>query len=283
MIELISSKQSLIDLRKSILTSVGIVPTMGNLHEGHLELLKAALRETENVFITIFVNPKQFGPKEDFAKYPRTLEADIEKIKKTSHDFPNKKVVIFTPDSPDEVFDKNQISINITPFDTILEGAIRPGHFNGVATVVYQLFSLIRPQKAYFGLKDFQQVVVIKEMVKNLALPIEVIPIEIIRDSHGLALSSRNQYLSEPEKERALILIQTLKKISSILNNSLQNTPKAIEFINETLRDSGWNYLEIRDCETLSNDLTYSKRIVLLGVYQINATRLLDNLIVTLK
>lgn len=278
MLEIINKKCDLLQIRSALPDLVGLVPTMGNLHAGHLTLLEKALKECHFVFITIFVNPKQFGPQEDFNKYPRTLDNDIAQIKELTRLYQDKATYLFAPSSPDEVFDSSDFFVNVTPYDQILEGAMRPGHFKGVATVVYELFRLIKPQKAYFGLKDFQQVVVIKEMVKNLVLPIQVIPVETIRDSNGLALSSRNQYLDINEKKQALILRKTLLHILEILNNSLQNIAKAREYILQTTKDSSWNYLEIRDYENLSQDISQSKKLVILGVYQINTTRLLDNI-----
>jgi pantoate--beta-alanine ligase len=278
MLEIINKKCDLLQIRSALPDLVGLVPTMGNLHAGHLTLLEKALKECHFVFITIFVNPKQFGPQEDFNKYPRTLDNDIAQIKELTRLYQDKATYLFAPSSPDEVFDSSDFFVNVTPYDQILEGAMRPGHFKGVATVVYELFRLIKPQKAYFGLKDFQQVVVIKEMVKNLVLPIQVIPVETIRDSNGLALSSRNQYLDINEKKQALILRKTLLHILEILNNSLQNIAKAREYILQTTKDSTWNYLEIRDYENLSQDISQSKKLVILGVYQINTTRLLDNI-----
>jgi len=280
MVEVITSSKELHERRREHSTPIGFVPTMGNLHEGHLSLLNSALQEFNVVYFSIFVNPKQFGPNEDFHRYPRTLENDIQKI--TSHMLlhPGKQVIVFAPHDPSQVFENNnEIKINVEGLDVILEGAIRPGHFQGVTTVVFRLFELLRPSKAYFGLKDYQQLTIIKMMVKDLKMPIIISSEPIIRDERGLALSSRNQYLDPEQKEQALILISTLKKVSSIINGSRANLHNAQDYINNVLVDQKWNYLEMRDAQTLDKDITSSPAIVILGVYQIEKTRLLDNLV----
>lgn len=279
MIKVVSSSTELTELRNSFKESVGFVPTMGNLHEGHISLLTKALEENDTVFFSIFVNPKQFGPNEDFGRYPRTFEADLEKITSCVNTFQNKNVVVFHPANPTEVFPKNEsLHIEVTPINNDLEGALRPGHFDGVATVVYKLFRLVRPFKAYFGLKDFQQYLVIKRMVKDLKLPIQIIGMPIKRDESGLALSSRNQYLDEKQKAAALILSQTLLKIKTTLNGSRNNLPQVQSLIAELLKDKSWNYIELRDSETFSTNIMSSKNITALMVYQLGSTRLLDNM-----
>ncbi|MGE3609858.1 MAG: pantoate--beta-alanine ligase [Bacteriovoracaceae bacterium] len=279
MLKVISSTKELLDLRSTQRDPVGFVPTMGNLHAGHLSLLKSALEKFQIVYFSIFVNPKQFGPNEDFNRYPRTLEQDIKLIEKLLLEFKDKTVIVFAPQDPSEVFPQDdQQSITVTGLSEQLEGKIRPGHFAGVATVVYKLFKLIRPTKSYFGLKDYQQYLVIKQMVRDLALPIEIVGMPIVREESGLAMSSRNQYLSEEEKEQGLILFRTLKKVEEMINHSKNNLNQAKDFINITLKDNHWNYLIMVDAETLSVDIENSKKIAILGVYQLRTTRLLDNL-----
>lgn len=279
MVKLIKSSHELISLRADEKRKVGFVPTMGNLHAGHVSLLERALEENDVVYFSIFVNPKQFGPSEDFQKYPRTLEFDLSKIQDCEKTYPNKDVVVFAPADPLEVFplDDGQ-NISISNYNNIIEGQIRPGHFDGVATVVYRLFDLIKPARAYFGLKDYQQFMVIKTMVKDLQLPIEIIGMPIVREESGLALSSRNQYLSDTEKTEALILSRSLKKIAELIDGKRANLAIARREIDVLLMDKKWNYLEMRDAEDLSTNLTHAKNITLLGVYQLGTTRLLDNL-----
>lgn len=279
MVRLVKSTSELISLRENEKASVGFVPTMGNLHAGHISLLKQALTENDVVYFSIFVNPKQFGPTEDFQKYPRTLDFDLNQIQECEKEFPGKNVVVFAPTNPQEVFplDYNQ-TISISSFNTIIEGNIRPGHFDGVSTVVYRLFELIKPSKAYFGLKDYQQYIVIRTMVKDLNMPIEIVGMPIVREESGLALSSRNQYLSEEERTEALVLSRSLKKIAQLIDGKRANLAIAKREIDLLLLDKKWNYLEMRDAEDLSSNLTHSKKITLLGVYQLRTTRLLDNM-----
>src|SRR3954468_7934231 len=180
------------------------VPTMGNLHPGHIELMRLAKRRAASTVVSIFVNRIQFGPKEDFDRYPRTLQADADKMRAVGVD------VVFAPDER-EIYPEPQTFV-VEPSDLqhILEGAFRPGHFRGVATVVLKLFNMVRPRTAIFGKKDYQQYVVLRDMVKQLALPVEIIPAETVRADDGLALSSRNGYLSAVERREAPRLYQAL-------------------------------------------------------------------------
>lgn len=265
-------------------SSIGFVPTMGNLHKGHISLLERALSEYSTVYFSIFVNPKQFGPNEDFNRYPRTLEHDISLISEASDRFPNSKVVVYSPLDPQEVFpENNNQTISVAGLSTDLEGKIRPGHFDGVATVVYRLFELTRPATAYFGLKDYQQYLVIKQMVKDLNMPIKIQGMPIIREEAGLALSSRNQYLSTGQKDASLILSKTLNTLAKTINGKKSNISAVRELISEYLKDKNWNYLEIRDSETFSPDISQSTNITIVAVYQMGTTRLLDNMQVALS
>jgi pantoate--beta-alanine ligase len=285
MVFVVETTQNLIEIRQNEKASIAFVPTMGNLHQGHLSLLREALTKFKVVYFSIFVNPKQFGPKEDFNKYPRTLDDDLELIKSLDAEFTTKKIIVFAPKNPEEIYPpgfNHSISV-LGAVSNILEGSIRPGHFDGVATVVHRLFELIKPQQAYFGLKDYQQFLVIKHMVKDLALPIVITGMPIIREDSGLALSSRNQYLSIEEKKEALTLSKTLLRIEKIINRKKENLSLAQEEIINILKDEKWNYLEIRDADTLNHDLSQSKQVTLLAVYQLRSTRLLDNLQVTIS
>lgn len=283
MVNLIRETTHLQETRKTESEAIGFVPTMGNLHNGHISLLEKALEQYKTVYFSIFVNPKQFGPNEDFNRYPRTLENDLTLIETCLKKFPGSRVVVYAPTNPAEVFPKehNQ-TISVHELSTELEGKIRPGHFDGVATVVYRLFELVKPQTAYFGLKDYQQYLVIRQMVKDLVLPVRIHGMPIIRENSGLALSSRNQYLSPEQKEGSLILFKTLSKIRDLINSDPGNISKAREYISSALHDKNWNYLELRDSESFSPDIHHSTNISILAVYQIGSTRLLDNMQVEL-
>jgi pantoate--beta-alanine ligase len=187
-------------------TNIGFVPTMGALHQGHLSLLSEALTNNSIVVMSIFVNPTQFNNPEDLAKYPRTLEADLEKIKSISD-----KIIVYAP-SVEDIYNGNTVS---QPFDfdgleNQMEGQFRPGHFNGVGTIVKRLFEIVKPTNAYFGEKDFQQLQIVKKMVEKAHLPVNVIGCPIFREANGLAMSSRNERLSESEKKEAAIIYKTL-------------------------------------------------------------------------
>lgn len=279
MVKLIQTTSELQSERKNETTQVGFVPTMGNLHQGHISLLERALLEYKTVYFSIFVNPKQFGPNEDFNRYPRTLDNDLNLIKSTAQRFSNSKVVIYSPLNPREVFPEGENqTISVQGLSTDLEGKIRPGHFDGVATVVHRLFTLIKPGTAYFGLKDFQQYLVIRQMVKDLAMPVKIQGMPIVREESGLALSSRNQYLSEVQKHDSLVLFRTLNSIKEIISGKRENISKAREYIRKVLNDHNWNYLDMRDSENFSPDISHSTNITILAVYQMGSTRLLDNM-----
>lgn len=197
-------KQALNSVRKEG-KSIGFVPTMGALHQGHMDLVSRASAECDIVVVSVFVNPTQFNNPSDLEKYPRTPEADSELLKKFGCD------VAFFP-SEREIYPKNLVSprVDLEGLDEVMEGKFRPGHFKGVVQVVSRLFDLVEPQKAFFGLKDFQQVAVIRKMVDQLNLPIQIVPCETSRTEKGLAMSSRNKRLSETQKDEALIIYKTL-------------------------------------------------------------------------
>lgn len=283
MVKLLRTTQELKVLRDNQSNDIAFVPTMGNLHQGHISLLNEALQNAKIIYFSIFVNPKQFGPNEDFKNYPRTLEEDVQKIESAASTFPGKEIYVYAPLNPAEVFDEAEpTTVKVLGLNEMLEGKIRPGHFDGVSTVVHRLFEIIRPQKAYFGLKDFQQYRIIEKMVDDLQMPLKIIGMPIIRETSGLAMSSRNQYLNTEERLEALTLSQALLTIKKIIDGKRENLIKAQTFIKEALSDKRWNYLEIRDAETLSPEITHSKNLTLLGVFQLRHTRLLDNMQVSL-
>lgn len=191
--------------------SVGFVPTMGALHEGHLSLVRRASRDHKRVVVSIFVNPTQFGPKEDFKKYPRTLSRDLELLRRAGVD------AVFVPKASEIYARKDETSLlPRAHFLQIMEGRFRPGHFGGVATVVAKLFSVVQPQSAYFGEKDYQQVRVIEALIEDLFLPIRLVRCRTFREKSGLAMSSRNRYLSEAAKEKASLIYRVLKSAKSV-------------------------------------------------------------------
>ncbi len=214
-------------------TSIGFVPTMGALHQGHLSLLKKSIENNVTTVISIFVNPTQFNNVEDLEKYPRTLEDDIEKIKTVSD-----KILIYAP-TVDDIYEGNPKSqhYNFDGLENQMEGKFRPGHFDGVGTIVKRLFEIVKPTHAYFGEKDFQQLQIVKKLVEKEKLPVTIVGCPIFREASGLAMSSRNERLSEEEKEKATIIFKILndakilfgmksaKKVSDFVANSFQKHP----------------------------------------------------------
>lgn len=254
--------------------SLGLVPTMGNLHVGHLSLIEKALGENDKVLVTIFVNPKQFGPGEDFEKYPRTLDQDLQKIQERFAEQAS-DVLVFAPSSMNEIYPQGfSTSVQVKGLTDQLCGSSRPGHFEGVTTVVYKLFSMARAHKAYFGQKDYQQFKVIERMVIDLDIPISLETCPIIRDKDGLALSSRNQYLSSDEKEKALGLISALKESQQ---NFDEKHLKSIQ--KKWSEELKWDYLEARDADDLSPLHAQTQNVVVLAAAYAGSTRLIDNLI----
>jgi pantoate--beta-alanine ligase len=255
--------------------SIGFVPTMGNLHLGHLSLLSESLKFCKTNVISIFINPTQFSQGEDFNKYPRTLEEDIDKIQ--SLDSPEHEIIIYAPDSEIEIYPHGKKVIDAVGPCHILEGALRPGHFDGMATVVKRLFEIVPANKAYFGKKDYQQLTIIKELVKIYEFNTEIIGLPIIREESGLAMSSRNGYLSQEEKGEALTLRQALLSLKAEIElkkpiADIQNTIKTI------LADKRFNYLELCHQESLETVEHYSNKMILLGNFQVKATKILDNI-----
>jgi len=275
MIKTIHSSEELSLLRREMGSEVGLVPTMGNLHRGHLSLIQTALSHFDHVIITIFVNPKQFSQGEDFSKYPRTLEEDINHISKL--DKINKKIFIYAPENINDIYPENfSTTIKVSGITDVLCGESRPDHFEGVTTIVYLLFSLTKPKVAYFGEKDYQQVIVIKRMVKDLLIPVEIRSLPIVRDVSGLALSSRNNYLNEKEKKDALELRETLLEIKDKVKNG--NHIKVNQIIIEKNNLPHWDYLQILDGDSLLPISDNTSTIVLAGAIIIGKTRLIDNI-----
>lgn len=256
---------------------IGFVPTMGNLHEGHLRLVKAAQRNTDRVVVSIYVNPMQFGESDDFINYPRTLKQDLQKLEKLGVD------LVFTPDDesmyPDGIEQSSFVDVP-SWLSTQLEGAHRPGHFRGVATIVTKLFNIVQPDLAVFGEKDFQQLLVIRQLVHDLNLPIEIIGEPTIREGDGLALSSRNQHLTKQERQQAAGLYAVLSELRErilLRNMAIADLEQAAIM---QLEQKGFapDYVAIRQSETLQEPENPTDSLVILAAARLGKTRLIDNL-----
>ena len=260
--------------------TVGCVPTMGALHQGHVSLLEAARKDCGFVVGTIFVNPTQFGPNEDFSKYPRTLESDLDMCRTAGAD------LIFTPPVSAMYGESAQTIVRVTELSTVLEGAHRPGHFDGVTTIVTKLFNVTEPDRAYFGQKDFQQQLIIRQMVTDLDQPVEIVTCPIIRESDGLAMSSRNRYLSIDERQRASQLFQALK-LAERLAADPQLLPLDIATaMQEHLNSVGGidvQYAVVADSMTLRPLAERSDSAVALIAAKVGQTRLIDNKILRFR
>jgi pantoate--beta-alanine ligase len=257
--------------------SIVFVPTMGNLHEGHLGLVHLAREHGACVVVSIFVNPLQFGPAEDFDRYPRTLQADCEKLQGLAD-------VVFAP-AVDEMYpEKQTIFVEPPPIASELCGASRPGHFRGMATVVLKLFNLVRPHVAIFGKKDYQQLNIVRQMVAQFNLPISIIGAETARASDGLALSSRNQYLTESERAIAPLLYRALHDVATRLDGGERDLERLQRDAVEFLAGQGWQpeYVAVRAQATLQPPEPGEHSLVVLGAARLGQTRLIDNLEVNL-
>lgn len=261
--------------------SIGLVPTMGCLHEGHGSLIKQARKNNDKVVVSIFVNPIQFGPTEDLSTYPRDLEKDSLFCDSLGVD------VIFAPSSK-EMYPSNSIStfVTVNNITEVLCGAKRPGHFQGVCTVVSKLLNIISPTRAYFGEKDYQQLTVIKTMVKELNFPVEIIGCPIVREDDLLAKSSRNSYLSNTERQDALVLYKSLLKCKHLISTGefiTANIKKEMETIIHSVSSSKIDYIDIVDINNLMPvELINHDVLVALAVY-IGETRLIDNMTFKIK
>jgi pantoate--beta-alanine ligase len=258
--------------------SVGFVPTMGALHEGHLALVRRARRENDAVVVSIFVNPLQFGPKEDFKKYPRTLAKDLKLLQK------EKTSVVFVPSASMMYPAGTSAKVSVPALDHALEGAARPGHFDGVATVVAKFFHIVQPTRAYFGQKDYQQVRVIDRMIKDLNMPVHLVACATVREVDGLAYSSRNRYLSNREREEAVKIYQALFLGRELVSEKIMKKPaqivKRLHQIFARIPKCKVDYIALADPETLE-PLKKIRRPALLAVaVRIGRTRLIDNIVI---
>lgn len=257
--------------------AVGLVPTMGALHDGHLSLISAAKRENDATVVSIFVNPTQFCPGEDFERYPRRLEQDKESLRQIGG-----VDTIFYPDAKEMYPEGFCTSVDIKDLENKLCGLSRPGHFGGVLTIVAKLFNIIKPDVAYFGQKDFQQTVIIKKMVANLNMDIEIKVMPTVRDKDGLALSSRNQYLSSEERQDALCLYQALLKAKSLVSAGETDAKKIINEMVNTINhaeNSRIDYVSIVNPDTLEDVREINGEAVATLAVRIGKARLIDNMI----
>ncbi|HTH45508.1 MAG TPA: pantoate--beta-alanine ligase [Oxalicibacterium sp.] len=276
--KIISSIEELRDhLRGQLRTA--FVPTMGNLHEGHLSLMRLARRHGDPVVASIFVNRLQFGPNEDFDKYPRTFQADVEKLEKEG------VYILFAPTEKD-LYPEPQ-EFRVRPPDDLgntLEGEFRPGFFTGVTTVVLKLFSCVQPSVAVFGKKDYQQLMIVRNMAKQFALPTEIIAAETFRAEDGLALSSRNGYLSEQERAEAPALYRTLNEVANEVRSGHLDIFELEHKAMAELSSRGWkpDYISIRKQADLqppaAGDMAQKEKLVVLAAAKLGNTRLIDNL-----
>jgi len=261
--------------------SVGLVPTMGALHPGHLSLMERARSENELSVASIFINPVQFGEGEDFAQYPRDMAGDLEKLDKAGID------IVFFPEVPEMYPEGYRTYISVEGADDTMCGTFRPGHFRGVATVVTKLFNIVRPSRAYFGEKDYQQLQVIRALTKDLNMGIEIIGCPIVREKDGLAMSSRNAYLGEQERQAAKVLYSTLQDLAGRIRSENIRSDIAEEFRRILAKEPlirEIQYASAYDPDTLQElkETGKRKRVLLALAVKIGSTRLIDNIMVDL-
>lgn len=261
--------------------TVGFVPTMGALHEGHLSLVRRARQENDITVVSIFVNPIQFGPAEDFQKYPRDIEGDTQKLLKEEVD------ILLMPDSSLMYPEGFSTRVEVERISEKLCGAFRPGHFRGVATVVAKLLNIVRPTRSYFGQKDFQQTVVIKRLVRDLNMGIEIVVCPTIREKDGLAMSSRNAYLSEGQRKDAAVIYRCLSEASDMLKSGIINVNNIKNSMQERILSeapvSKIDYAGVYDPETLEDISGVQNEVLLAVALKIGNTRLIDNMLVNVR
>lgn len=257
---------------------IGFVPTMGALHEGHLSLVRRSKQENDITVVSIFVNPIQFGPNEDFNRYPRDFDGDFNKLQNEGVD------ILFYPDIASIYPEGYSTYVEVKGLSDKLCGAFRPGHFKGVATIVTKLFNIVKPNRAYFGQKDYQQSIIIRRMVKDLNLDVEIIVCPTVREEDGLAMSSRNSYLSGKEREAATIIYKTLTKASELIQSGIIDGVRIKNFMMEEIKKepavSSIDYVGVYDPETLDEIDIIKSEVVLAAAIFIGKTRLIDNIIV---
>ena len=268
-------KISLALRRKS--KTIGLIPTMGALHQGHLSLIRQARRENAFVVVSIFVNPRQFGPREDFSRYPRNLRIDSYLCKKEGVG------IIFYPHTKD-IYPKNyRTYVLVEKLSNLLCGKYRPGHFKGVTIIVTKLFNIVQPDVAYFGQKDAQQAIIIKQIARDLDMLLKIKVMPIVRQSSGLAMSSRNKYLSVREREDAIVLLEALKKAKAMIKNGITNSKKIILLMRKIIqgkKSARIQYIEIVDFKNLESVQKIKHKVLIALAVFFGKTRLIDNIIV---
>lgn len=270
---------SLLDLRTkrlSLTGKVGLVPTMGYLHLGHLSLVSRAKEENDHVIVTIFVNPRQFGANEDLSKYPRDLERDLELLKPLGVD------IVWNPSAETMYPPGYQTWVEVEALTNPLEGAMRPGHFKGVTTIVSKLFNTTQPHKAYFGQKDAQQVAVIRRMTTDLDFPIEIVVCPTLREDDGLAMSSRNKYLNEAERKAATVLFRSLSEAKKLFDAGEKNADALRNKMKEVLESeplANVQYVSCADYDSLEELNVIERKALLSMAVFIGKTRLIDNFV----
>lgn len=259
--------------------TIGLVPTMGALHAGHSSLIQKACAECGYVVVSIFVNPTQFGPTEDFNKYPRTLDADTRLCESLGVD------CIFAPLAEEMYPQKNLTWVNVEQMTEGLCGASRPGHFQGVTTVCAKLFHIVQPDKAYFGQKDAQQIAVIRRMVADLNFPMEIVVCPIVREPDGLAMSSRNRYLSPEQRKQAVCLYQALCGCKKMVEQGIISTSQLIAQMNQVITTAGVQveYISIVDARTLQPMASLAEDSLVALACRVGVTRLIDNMLIFLN
>jgi pantoate--beta-alanine ligase len=276
-IKSIKDMQALSKKLRSEKKTIGFVPTMGALHEGHLSLVRRSKDESNITVVSIFVNPIQFGPKEDFKQYPRDIEGDLSKLSSLNAD------IIFIPENTEMYIEGFSTFINVGHIGETLCGVSRPKHFNGVATVVAKLFNIVMPDKAYFGQKDFQQAVVIRKLVRELNFDIDIIVSPTVREPDGLAMSSRNSYLSQKERKAAVALYRALKQGERLIGSGiddLSHIKKEMEAVIKSEPLTTIEYIKIVDPQSLEEMEKIKTPAAVCVAINIGTTRLIDNVIV---
>ncbi|HLE41169.1 MAG TPA: pantoate--beta-alanine ligase [Nitrospirota bacterium] len=273
----ISEMQALAESVRKAGRRIGFIPTMGFLHEGHLSLIRKARKECDVIVVSVFVNPAQFAPNEDFQRYPRDVEGDRKKCDSAGVD------VLFMPSAADMYPKDAVVYVTVDGLSDILEGAVRPGHFRGVATVVAKLFNIVKPHAAFFGQKDFQQCVVIKRMVKGLNMDVDIIVFPTIREQDGLAMSSRNSYLNADEQRAAGSLYSALTAGEALVKSGERDPVKLKDAMRAVLvKEKGMmiDYIEIAEPQSLAPLVKVEARAVMLIAVRLGRTRLIDNILI---
>jgi pantoate--beta-alanine ligase len=274
----IAEMQTFADSFRSQGKKIGFVPTMGFLHEGHMSLMRQARQGCDSVIVSIFVNPTQFGPAEDFDRYPRDREGDCAKCEAAGVD------VLFLPEAKELYPEKPSVFITVEGISDILEGAVRPGHYRGVATVVAKLFHIVKPHVAFFGQKDYQQCVVIKRMVKGLNMDVAISVLPTVREADGLAMSSRNSYLQADERRAATAIFRALSAAERLAKSGVTDPNKlkhAMQSLLQEEKSIAIDYLEVAGPEDLTPLINAAAGMVILIAVRLGRTRLIDNILIS--